>query len=56
MRREEKELGELHPRITGRLGGKTSAANLTPEQRSRRARKGAKARWAKVRAAPKTAA
>lgn len=30
----------------GRTGGKTRAANLTPEQRKAIARKAAKARWA----------
>jgi hypothetical protein len=35
----------------GRKGGKASAANLTPEQRTERARKAVAARWAKWRAA-----
>lgn len=29
-------------------GGKKSAQNMTPEQRTERARKGAKARWKKL--------
>jgi hypothetical protein len=37
-----------------RLGGKASAANLTAEQRSRKARKAARARWRKQRKPTKT--
>ena len=33
-------------RIVASAGGRTAAANMTPEQRSERARKAAAARWA----------
>jgi hypothetical protein len=34
-------------KITGARGGEKAAANMTPEQRSERARKAAAAMWAK---------
>jgi hypothetical protein len=34
-------------RRQGRIGGRTRANNLTPEQRSEQARKAVQARWAK---------
>ncbi len=37
----------------GRLGGKASAAALTPKQRSEKARRAVLARWAKRRKAVK---
>lgn len=40
-------------REMARLGGKASAAKLTAEQRSQKARKAARARWRKRRKKPK---
>jgi hypothetical protein len=37
-------------RADGRRGGKTAAANMTPEQRSERARKAVQTRWAQANA------
>ena len=37
---------------TGRQGGRTAAENLTPEERSERARKAAIARWSKAAPQP----
>jgi hypothetical protein len=42
-------------RKTGRVGGLKRAENMTPEQRSEQARKAVQARWAKVKAAKKSA-
>ncbi len=39
----------------GKIGGKKSAANHTPEERSASARKAVQARWAKARAKKGTA-
>lgn len=36
-------------RLGGLKGGKIAAANMTPEQRRRRARKAARARWEKAK-------
>ncbi len=43
----------VFPKAVGRLGGKASARNLTPQQRTERARKAGKARQAKAREAAK---
>ena len=57
MRPEEKErlLQEARSELA-RKGGLAVGAKLTAEQRKRRARKGAKARWAKRKAASDAAA
>ena len=41
----------MNAKQMGRLGGRASAAKLTPRQRTNKARKAAKARWDKARAA-----
>ena len=39
--------GAIGGRMGGRAGGKKAAANMTARERSARARKASKARWAK---------
>ena len=41
--------GKRGGQLGGMLGGKASAANLTPQERSEKARKAVKARWEKYR-------
>jgi len=53
--KEEKEEEPKNPnaqalgRLGGAKGGKASAARLTPEERTERARKAAKAKWSRIR-------
>jgi len=50
----QKELSEYFAKIGkkgGKKGGRASAAKLTPEERSEKARKAVAARWKKVKAA-----
>jgi general stress protein YciG len=51
-----REMGRKGGKAAAGKGGRKHMASLTPEQRKELARKGAQARWAKVKKKPKPSA